>query len=240
MSTRLPDGSSFQPLSDADFAVLEDRGKVTFSPEIRATLNERLRRHCGAKGDRLIRGECNAAAKLLAGLERKLGGVLTALNDLQGTARAGNRLAAWALFPTDREQPVISNALLDRPAEAPGQPYSLANAIQVLKTLRETAARGPQGLNTKTGKPGCPPNLWLQYFIVIVAGQFKAAGGTVSAAWQPIKERRETPFLRVLRFIHARLPVQRRAPSDEALDEQAGDSVAFMKERPASRGKIGQ
>jgi hypothetical protein len=82
--------------------------------------------------------------------------------------------------------------------------------------------------------------MWLDWFIIRVAGAFEVAGGNPSAATQGLegedgKRRRETPFLRVLRFIHERLPAARRASSDEALAERADRVFAIVKR--ARRGK---
>lgn len=72
----------FRPLGDDDFAELEKLGKVKFSCEVRASLNEALKRHCAPESDKLVYGESLAAAKMLAGLASDVARVLTTLNEM--------------------------------------------------------------------------------------------------------------------------------------------------------------
>jgi hypothetical protein len=85
---------------------------------------------------------------------------------------------------------------------------------------------------------------WLDWFVVLVAGAFEAAGGTPSASQESIpredgKRHRNTRFLRVLFYIHERLPAARRAPSEAALGERARRVLSTIKRwKEQSTGKV--
>ena len=220
----------FQPLSDADFAVMEDRGKVTFPPAVRARLNEGLSVLCGVEGDRHIHEERKAAAVALSGLARDADRVLAALRTL-------NRFAVWKLFPsgTSRYGPGLSAA-----GEALAQPFPADAVITVLGTLQVQAKRVARDLKPPPGQKGAPRNVWFESFIILVAGAFETAGGNPSAARQGLpgedeKRRRETPFLRVLRYVNGCLPSPRRARSAKALDERAARVLDILKKRAGNR-----
>lgn len=219
------------PLSDSDFAVLEDRGRVTFPIEVRVELNRKLAELCGPAGDTLVHAERKAAAEALVGLARNVEGVLAALDRL-------NRFAAWKLFPIERKRVFGATHVT---GEALAQPFSVDVVAALLRTMHRHADRVARELAPPKGRKGLPPNMWFEYFILIVATAFTAAGGTASAAQSGLegedgKRHRETPFLRVLRFIHERLPAGKRAPSVKALDERAARTLGLLA-RSRNQGK---
>ena len=222
--------SGFRPLTDDHFEELERLGNVKFSHEIRASLNERLERLCSVEGDGLVHRERRAASRMLAGLAGDIARVQIRLNGMRDT-----RLAAWELFPIDSmgrfSTKHLSGAVL-------GQPYSQAAMMAMLQTVRRWAEQRAKSLEPKRGRKGRHPNLWLEYFIVLIAEAYTAAGGTVSASYQETMQRRQTPFLRVLRAVHRHLPAKRQAKTerrkkseyDWALDERAACAIGVWGE----------
>lgn len=226
----MPGNNAFQPLADADFAVLEDRGKVTFSPENRARLNEWLGLLCGPDGDRRIRKEVKAAAEIRVSVARDAGSLLANLRKLEGATEPGARLAAWTLFPMERRRqfgdPRVTGEML-------GFGLTMSPLIGELEALCRWAEHQAPKLESG-GKKGRPADRWLDRFIELVARAFEAAGGTPSAARESMegedgKRRRKTPFLRVLLYVHERIPAHRRASSETALADRAYDVLAVAK-----------
>lgn len=220
-----PFRSDFAPPSDDDYAEIERLGSskrrpIRFAPETRAALNESLRQLCGPEGDKLVRGHRKAAAKMRASVAHDAGSLLAALRKLEAATEPGARLAAWTLFPMERRRqfgdPRVTGEMLGLGLLMP----PLTSELEALCIWAEHQA--PK--LGRDGKRGRAPDLWLDWFIILVSDAFNAAGGTPAAGEQSKLGRRESPFLRVLRFIHRRLPDKRRAESDAALDARAARS----------------
>ena len=233
----MPGNDAFQPLTEADFAVMQERGKVTFSPGLRRELNGELELLCSPEGDRFVYGEAKAAAELRSRVARDAGNLLATLRKLEAATEPGARLAAWVLFPLERRSdPHVV------PEEIPEDMRLLSPLIAKLKTFCRWAQYQADKLPDVAGGRGRPAGLWLESIIVLVADAFEEAGGKVSVARQSTeaddgKRRRNTPFLRVLFYIHERLPAHRRASSNEALAEQAERLLTVLKEQPKPNRK---
>jgi hypothetical protein len=207
--------SGFQPLSRNEFAEIKRCGGVGFNAEICAVLNERLFRLCDAEGDALDRKHSRAARALL---QRVVDGLDAALIATSSTPD-GAALARWLLFRETGDR---------------------SDDVRYLESLRDNAAMGMTQLSEGTPKRGAPPNIWFEWFVICVADAYYAAGGTVSAA-KTKNGGRETPFLRVVRYINSKLPPHRRAESDATTDERAASAIPHWKRwrsEPTDREKI--
>ncbi len=226
--------AGFEPLTDDGFAELEKLGKVKLSPEARAKLNESLAEHCRVGEARFVRKEARDAAKLVERLEKDLCRVLETLKKIEAAARSGEPLALWQLFPAGRA--ALGDGRLSA-SELMHWRGSKDDARRVLESLAELARHGSQALKPEGKGRGRRPNIWLGYFILIIANAYAAAGKKPSAAYQQALGRRETPFLRVLRAIHERLPSNRRAASNSALDELAAEAFRLWREWRNNQGE---
>jgi hypothetical protein len=223
----MPENGGFKPLEYADFAELEKLGStkrrpIRFTSESRAELNECLRRNCGPEGDKLVSKHHKAAAQMRASIARDARSLLTTLRAMDAATEPGTRWAAWKLFPADRKRQF---GVVSITGEMLGHGWSMRELIARLEALRRWAEYQAPALEA-VSKKGRAADLWLDWFIIVVSDAFDSAGGIVSATHTMKRQKlvRESPFLRVLRFIHRRLPAERQAESESALDARAARS----------------
>ena len=210
--TSRADVGDFRALADEDFKELERLGEVSFSAEIRAELNKRLIDLCSPEGGRLDQKQLRGALALLQGAVEGIDRLLVAIS----SEVDGATLARHLLFLGQRNVSADS---------------------EYLHSLRENATRGVDRCIADAGKPqkGAPPKMWFHFFVSAVADAFHAAGGNVSAATSKAGGR-ETPFLRVVRYLNRRLPDQKRADTDATADERASVGIDFWKHQ-SNRGE---
>lgn len=213
MSEQWQNSSGFRPLSSEDFATLAEKGGIEFPPSVQRVLNEALERLCRGDGnlDRQLR---LATAKLLRRAEKGLADLI-----------------AIAELPT-------LEAELARKTLFPEEGSSRTEHVAYLSSLYRAARVGIADVTPEKRRPGKPPNVWYEYFVCIVADAFHEVGGAVSAAKQSGKGRRETPFLRVLRFVNSKLPERSRAECDATVDERAATAIPRWKGWRKHRGLV--
>ena len=216
-------------LTQEEFDTLEELGGVTLSDEIRAGINDTISLVIGGPWKRPTNQPHDEKKQQLLKLQASLAQSMRNLREVEGTdmpGRDGSMLERWrATIPVD--------------ANIAGEGDVLSYFERTFAMLHEATECGLKELGSKPVTSGRPENQRLRYFIVSLAETYARAGGKPSTAYQDSLGHRDTPFLRVLCFIHQRLPSPRRGQSEDALKEMAhrviGDHNTAREKRGRSR-----
>ncbi len=197
-----------RPLTNEDFAELEKQGGRELSPEIRDALNSHLLYLCGPHGDRLVGRQAKRASRTKELRQLR--------EDISRLAQDGQRiqekfaaLRSWMYHRNALTQPLFSS-----------EETLISGGLDAL--VERAQRESTNDYLRRTVKPGPKPNEWYRAFFFGAADVFHEAGGQVSAASQRDKGgRNNSPFMRFLLFLHARLPPEQRKPACETLGEWA-------------------
>ena len=197
-----------RPLTNEDFAELEKKGRRELSPEIRGTLNRHLLHLCGPYGDRLVGRQARRASRTKE-LRQLRENISRLAQDSQRMQEKFASLRSWFYHRNALTQPLFSS-----------EETLISDGLDAL--VQRAQRESINDYLRKADKPGPKPNEWYRAFFFGAADVFHQAGGQVSAASQRDKGgRNNSPFMRFLLFLHARLPSERRKPASEALGEWA-------------------
>jgi hypothetical protein len=119
-----------------------------------------------------VHADRKASAAALADLAEHAAGMLAALDNF-------NAYAMWKLFPCARGATRLTG-------EALAQPFTAGDVKTLLETIHRHADKGAKDLAVPRRR-GVAPNLWFEFFILIIANHFGSVPPHCSSTFVPLR-----------------------------------------------------